>query len=251
MSDLMSAFEVKTLVPLRLGALDISLTNSSLFMVLTVLLICGLLAFGLRDSGVIPAKMRYCIEKVYLYMKNVVAENMPYGSNEVFPYIFAVFLFISVGNLFGLVPGAFSFTSQLAVTLGMALLVFFSSIIVGLLRQGTQFFRRFCPQGAPGYLMPFLIIVEVTSFLFRPVSLAVRLFANMMSGHVMLEVIAGFAVSLMAAKSFIKPVAVLPILIDVALNVLKLAICVLQAYVFSVLSSVYLAESLEPAPGKM
>jgi F-type H+-transporting ATPase subunit a len=149
-----------------------------------------------------------------------------------------------VGNIIGLFPFAFSFTSQLVVTIGMAVAVFISSIIVGIKSQGKKYFKHFCPDGIPGYLAPIFILIEMMSFLFRPISLGLRLFANMVAGHIMIKVMAGFAVSL-AGITVMAYVSAVPVAINILLNIFKLVVCVLQAYVFVVLTCMYLAESLE------
>lgn len=244
MSDPISSFQVKNIVPINFCGLDISITNSSLFMFLVVFLILGFFWFGTSNKGLIPGKIQSIIEKIFFFVGSIVKANSGKRGIEIFPYMLVLFLFIMVGNVIGLFPFAFSFTSQICVTIGMALTVFISSIVIGLLNQGMKYFRRFCPEGIPGYLAPFFVIIELLSFLFRPISLGIRLFANMVSGHIMIEVIAGFAASIasIAALSYF---SVIPITIDILLNIFKLVVCMLQAYVFVVLSCMYLSESLE------
>ncbi|MBQ7524646.1 MAG: F0F1 ATP synthase subunit A [Alphaproteobacteria bacterium] len=243
-SDPMAAFAVKNVLPMELFGLDISITNSSLCMFLVVLLVCALFWIGTSDRGLVPGKIQCVLEKLFSFTRDVVNTNAGARGAVLFPYLFALFLFIAFGNVVGLFPFAFSFTSQLVVTVGMAVVVFVSSIVIGLFAQGLGFFQRFCPSGVPGYLIPFFIVIELMSFLFRPLSLGIRLFANMVSGHIMIDVIAGFAASIagVVAVSFL---AVVPVAVDVLLNVFKLVVCMLQAYVFTVLSCMYLSESLE------
>ena len=243
MLDPMSSFEVKNIVPLKIGSIDISITNSSLYMLLVVAFIFVVFIIGTSRDNVIPSKLEYCIEKLYSYIKNTVDTNITSNAAKVFPYILSLFLFIMIGNLVGLVPYAFSFTSQLVVTMVMAALVFLASIIVGFCNQGWHYFKHFCPAGIPGYLAPFFIIIELMSFLFRPISLGIRLFANMVSGHIMIKVIAGFAVSL-AGISGLAVFSAVPVAINVLLDLFKLVVCALQAYVFAVLSCIYLSESM-------
>lgn len=244
MIDPMASFEVKTLIPLELFGIDISITNSSLYMILVVVVICGLFFVGTSNKGIIPSKLRYCLEALFNFVNGIIDSNVSEKGAQLFPYILSLFLFITIGNMVGLFPYAFSFTSQLVVTLCMACLVFVASIIVGFYNQGLHYFKHFCPDGIPVYIAPFFVIIELMSFAFRPISLGIRLFANMVSGHIMIKIIASFAVSL-AGLSFLKGgLAIIPVVVNVLLNVFKLVVCVLQAYVFSVLSCIYLSESL-------
>lgn len=244
MIDPMSSFQVKNIIPINILGLDLSITNSSLFMFLVVALICGTLWLGTIDKGLIPNKLQLLMEKLFFFIGNVVKSNSGKRGVEIFPYMLTLFLFIMVGNVVGLFPFAFSFTSQICITIGMALLVFIASIVIGLLNQGIAYFKRFCPSGVPGYLAPFFIVVELLSFMFRPISLGIRLFANMVSGHIMIEVIAGFAASIAGVAAF-SYFSAIPIAVNVLLNLFKLVVCMLQAYVFVVLSCMYLSESLE------
>ena len=159
---------------------------------------------------------------------------------ELFHYMMTLFLFIMIGNVVGLFPFAFSYTSQLCITIGMASIIFVASIIICLINQKMTYFRRFCPSGIPGYLIPFFVIIEFLSFMFRPLSLGIRLFVNMVSGHIMIEVIAGFAASIASVAVFSYFSAV-PVAVNVELNLFN--VCMLQAYVFVVLSCMYLSES--------
>lgn len=245
MIDPMISFQVKNVLPMSVLGFDISITNSAIFMFLVVALICGVFWVATKDRGIIPTKLQVVVEKMFFLVGGIVKSNAGKRGIEIFPYMIALFLFIMLGNIIGLFPFAFSYTSQLCITIGMALIVFFASIIVGIMNQGMGYFRRFCPSGIPGYLVPFFIIIELLSFLFRPISLGIRLFANMVSGHIMIEVIAGFAASIASIAVFSYFSAV-PVAVNVALNLFKFVVCMLQAYVFVVLSCMYLSESLEP-----
>ena len=244
MTDPMSSFEVKNIIPINVFGFDISVTNSSLFMLLTVAFICLVLFLGTRDKGIIPTKLQTVIEKLFFFTGDIVKTNIGRKSVIFFPYMISLFLFIMIGNVVGLFPYAFSFTSQLVVTIGIATAVFIASVVIGFYTQGVRYFKHFCPEGIPTYLAPFFILIELMSFLFRPISLGIRLFANMVAGHVMIKVIAGFAVSIAGVAAF-SYFAVIPILVNVLLNLFKLVVCMLQAYVFVVLSCIYLSESVE------
>ena len=239
MIDVMSSFVVKNVIPIHFFWIDVSITNSSLFMIIVVATLAIMFFIGTKDHGLIPNKFQMAIEQTFYIVGDIVKTNAPRKSIEIFPYIMALFLFIMFGNVFGLFPFAFSFTSQVLVTFAMAAAVFVASIIIGLKFQGLRYFRHFCPNGIPGYLAPFFVVIELMSFLFRPVSLGIRLFANMVSGHIMIEVIASFAASLFGVFALS---SVLPIAVDVLLNIFKLIVCGLQAYVFVVLSCIYLSE---------
>lgn len=243
MLDPMSSFEVKNIIKIDVFGFDISITNSALFMLLVVGFICVLFAIGTKDKGIVPSKLQIIIEKLFFFTGGVVKGIIGNRAVEIFPYIISLFMFIMIGNIVGLFPFAFSFTSQLIVTLGMAIAVFIASVIIGFFNQGLRYFKHFCPEGVSIYMAPFFVIIELMSFVFRPISLGVRLFANMVAGHIMIKVIAGFAISLagVTALSFF---SLIPIAINVLLNVFKLVVCMLQAYVFIMLSCIYLSESL-------
>ncbi|MDR2598392.1 MAG: F0F1 ATP synthase subunit A [Holosporales bacterium] len=241
--DPMSSFEVKNIIPMHLFSLDFSITNSSLYMMATVALILVFFGIGTRNAEVIPNKIQWIIERMFFFIGDIVKTNAGDQGIRLFPYMFALFLFICLGNIIGLLPFAFSFTSQLIVTIGMASIVFISSIVIGLYRNGLHYFRHFCPPGLPSYIIPFFIIIELMSFMFRPISLGIRLFANIVAGHVMIKIIAGFAVSFVSVVT-LSGFAIVPIAFNVLMNAFKLAVCVLQAYVFVVLSCMYLAESM-------
>ena len=245
MIDPMTSFQVKNILPMNIFGLDISITNSSIFMFLVVVAICCIFWLATRNRGIVPTKSQIVVEKVFFLIGGIVKSNAGKKGVEIFPYMMALFLFIMLGNIVGLFPFAFSYTSQLCITIGMALMVFVASIIVGISNQGIAYFKRFCPSGIPGYLVPVFIVIELLSFLFRPISLGIRLFANMVSGHIMIEVIAGFAASIASIAVF-SYFAVVPVAVNVALNLFKFVVCMLQAYVFVVLSCMYLSESLEP-----
>jgi F-type H+-transporting ATPase subunit a len=215
-------------------------------MMLVVGIACVVLWFGTSNKELVPTRLQVVVEKLFFFVGNVVKVNVGTRGDVVFPYAVTLFLFLAIGNMIGLLPYAFSFTSQIIVTIGIAMAVFVTSIVVGIRMQGTQYIRHFCPAGIPGYLTPFFVVIELMSFLFRPISLGVRLFANMVAGHIMIKVIAGFAVSA-AGVTILTPLAIMPITFDILLDIFKLAVCGLQAYVFVVLSCMYIAESLGTA----
>lgn len=245
MIDPMTSFQVRNVLPMSLFGIDISITNSAIFMLLVVAMICGIFWLATVDHGIIPTRLQVVTEKVFFFVGEIVKSNAGKKGIEIFPYMIALFLFIMIGNIIGLFPFAFSYTSQLCITVGMALMVFIASIVIGFINQGMGYLKRFCPSGIPRYLILFFVVIELLSFLFRPISLGIRLFANMVSGHIMIEVIAGFAASIASVAAF-SCCAAVPVAVNVALNLFKFVVCMLQAYVFVVLSCMYLSESLEP-----
>ncbi|MDR1488432.1 MAG: F0F1 ATP synthase subunit A [Holosporales bacterium] len=245
MLDPLSSFKIHVLIPIKVFGFDISVTNSSLFMIIATLLICVLLFVGTWNAyEPIPNKIHVCVEAFFSFVGSIVKSNINRKNLEIFPYMLVLFLFLVFGNVLGLFPFAFSFTTQIIVTMGMAMIVFLISVIIGFVNQGKQYFKHFCPDGIPLYIAPFFVVIETMSFLFRPLSLGLRLFANMVSGHIMIKVIASFAASI-AGVTVVSYLSVIPIALNVFLNLFKLLVCVLQAYVFVVLSCIYISESLE------
>lgn len=245
MIDPLSSFEVHKIINMSLFGFDISITNSSVFMMIATVCIIVLMFFGTnRKNTLVPNKLQFIVEELFVITGSIVKMNIKNKAIVFFPYMFSLFMFIMFGNILGLFPFAFSFTSQLIVTLGMAIIVFTASIIIGFKSQGLRYFRHFCPEGIPIYIAPFFTVIELMSFLFRPISLGVRLFANMVSGHIMIKVMASFALSI-TSINMISYMSVIPIVINALLNIFKLIVCILQAYVFVVLSCIYISESVE------
>jgi F-type H+-transporting ATPase subunit a len=241
MAGPLEQFEVKTLFPLEFVGQDVSFTNASLWMVLSVVFVCVLLLGSLRrqerDDSLVPSAWQSLGESLYETVSGMVQETAGRDGRLFFPFIFTLFMFILAANLLGMIPGGFSVTSHLAVNFSLALLIFVGVTVVGFARHGLKYFGLFMPHGAPLWTAVILIPIELISYCTRPFSLALRLFANMTVGHVLLKVFAGFVVPL--GLFGIVPVGVL-----VALNALELMVAVIQAYVFSILTCVYLSEAL-------
>ena len=172
MVDPMASFQVRNIVPMNVFGVDISITNSAIFMFLAVAVICGVFWVGTTERGLLPTKLQVVIEQVFFLIGGIVKSNTRKKGAELLPYMMALFLFIMIGNVIGLFPFAFSYTSQLCVTIGMASIVFIASIVIGLINQKMAYFRRFCPSGIPGYLVPFFVIIELLSFMLRPLILS-------------------------------------------------------------------------------
>ncbi len=242
MASPIEQFKIQPIVPIKLGELDLSFTNSALAMVITVAAASLFLALGARRRALVPGRWQVMSEMAYEFVANMIRDNVGDAGRRYFPYIFTLFMFILIGNLLGLIPGAFTFTSHIIVTLGMALTVFVAVTLIGIFKHGLHFFSFFVPSGVPALMMPLMIPIEVISYLSRPVSLSIRLFANMMAGHTMMKVFAGFVVPLGAATFGIGGLA--PIAMDVALTGFELLVAFLQAYVFTVLTCLYLNDAL-------
>ena len=237
-------FTIKVLYSLSLFGYDISFTNSSLFMVLAVLVSSGSLLFAMRASSIIPGKIQCLAEMLYEFVANILDSNVGKEGKPYFPFIFTLFLFILFSNLLGLIPYSYTVTSQIVVTFAMALTIFVGVTLIGLFKHGLHFFSFFVPEGAPKILLPLIILIEVISYLIRPVSLSVRLFANMLAGHTMLKVFAGLAVMMTGAGGLLLISSPLPLLVIVALTGLELLVAMLQAYVFTILTCMYLNDAL-------
>lgn len=237
MIDPLHQFQIKNLFNLSFFGIEIPFTNSSLFMVLTVILSVSLFHFSTRSRLIIPSRFQMFTESIYNFVQNLIKENIGSDGKKYFNLVFSVFLFVLFGNLLGMIPYAFTFTSHIIVTFALSMIVFLVVIVVGIKEHGLHFFSLFMPEGAPKVMAPILIPIEVISFLSRPVSLSVRLFANMMAGHTILKVFAGFTVILGVF-------GIAPLLVNAALMSLEFLVAVLQAYVFTILTCLYLNEAI-------
>ncbi len=240
--DPLHQFSIEPIIPLIIGDWDISFTNSALFMMLSTLLICVIAHFATNKPHLVPNRLQVSIEILFHFIANMVKTYVGKEGLIYFPYILSLFLFVLVGNVIGLFPYSFTFTSHIIVTFALASLVFVGATLVGIAKHGLHFFRVFLPKGIPLYVAPLLIPVEIISYLSRPISLSVRLFANMVAGHVMLKIFAGFAILL--TSSVFLPTAILPVMMNVAITGFELLIAVLQAYVFTILACIYLNDAL-------
>ncbi len=234
----LAQFEIKTLVPIEIGGIDASFTNSSLFMVLTVITVSLFLIGGMRRSAMVPGRWQSMAELSYVFIANMVKDNVGSEGRPYFPFIFTIFMFILVGNFWGMMPYSFTFTSHIAVTFAMAFFVFIGVTLIAIAKHKLHFLTFFMPPGVPMVMAPLLIPIEIISYLSRPISLSVRLFANMLAGHTLLKVFAGFIISLGIAAGW------LPFVFVVALTGLEFVIAFLQAFVFAILTCLYLNDAL-------
>ena len=240
-------FVIKPIIPFgKIGGAEIAFTNSSLFMMLVVAVVGVFFMVATSQRALVPGRLQSFAEMLYEFVAGTLKSAAGKEGMQFFPLVFSLFLFVLCANFMGMIPGAFTVTSHIIVTFALAMVVFLSVIGVGVAKHGTHFFGLFVPQGAPALLVPFLVVIEVISFLSRPISLGMRLFANMLAGHIALKVFAGFVVSLGALGIGGILGATLPLGMIVALTALEFLVAFLQAYVFTILTCVYLNDALHP-----
>jgi F-type H+-transporting ATPase subunit a len=234
----MEQFEITTIKHFELFGYDVSFTNSSLFMVVALIAIVGFLVYAMRDRALVPGRLQSIAEIVYEYVNNIVTENLGEDGKKYFPWVFTIFIFILALNLLGMIPGNFTVTSHIIVTFALAAMVWLAATLIGFAKHGFGYLKLFVPSGVPLWLMPVIIPIELISYFIRPISHSVRLFANMMAGHTMLKVFAGFAVSL--------PVwgKIAPLGFMVAFTGLEFLVAFLQALIFTVLTCIYLNDAV-------
>lgn len=239
-------FEISRIVPLEIGGLDLSFTNASAYMVLTVALGAGFLLLATRRRAIVPGRLQSCAELLFEFIGKTLRDNAGEEGMRFFPLVFSLFMFVLVANLIGMFPYAFTVTSHIIVTFALAMLVFLTVTVYGLIRNGLGFLRLFMPPGVPLVLAPILVPIELVSYISRPVSHSVRLFAVMLAGHITLKVFAGFVVSLSEQGALGIAGAVLPLAMTVGLTGLELLMSVIQAYIFTMLTCMYLNDALHP-----
>jgi F-type H+-transporting ATPase subunit a len=239
-------FEISKIVTATIAGKDFSFTNSALYMVIAAGLACALMLIGSKGGDGIPGRLQSLAEMAYEFVAGMVRSAAGEHGMVFFPMVFCLFLFILLCNLVGLIPHAFTVTSHIIVTVSLALLVFFTVVTVGIKENGLHFFKLFVPSGVPIYILPLVVMIEIISFLSRPLSHSVRLFANMLAGHITLNVFGGFVVMLLGAAGVVKVVAILPLAMTVGLDALELLVAFLQAYVFTMLTCMYLNDALHP-----
>ena len=234
-----SQFEVHSIGPkIQIGNFDFSFTNSSLFMVLTVSIISLFFIGATQKKSLVPDKIQLIAEMAYEFVSKMISETAGKDARPYFPFILSLFLFVLVANLLGMLPYSFTVTSHIIVTFALAFFIFIGVTIVGFAKHGISYLKLFVPSGVPVFLLPLIIVIELISYLSRPVSLSVRLFANMMAGHTMLKVFGSFVVSLGILGGW------LPLGFAVALTGLELLVAFIQAYVFAILTCIYLNDAL-------
>ena len=230
-------FSIEPLVPLHIGRYDLSFSNSALLMVAAAALVTLLMTLSVRRGALVPGRLQSIAELIYEFVDGMVRDNAGKEARGFTPFVFTLFTFILLGNLLGMIPYSFTFTSHIIVTFALALTVFLMVTILGIVLHGFHFFSLFVPHGVPKVLLVLLVPIEILSYLTRPVSLSIRLFANMMAGHTMMAVFAGFVIAVPLFGFF-------PVLINVALYGLEVIVAALQAYVFTILTCLYLRDAI-------
>ena len=235
----MQQFSVHRIGPeIKIAGIDLSFTNASLFMLLSPLLICAVLYLGTKEKKLIPDKLQLISELFYNFIAKMISDTAGSKAKPYFPFIFSLFMFVLFCNMLGMLPYSFTVTSHIIVTLIMAIFIFIAVTIIGFMKHGFGYLKVFVPSGVPAVLLPLITVIEIISYLSRPVSLSVRLFANMMAGHTMLKVFGGFVISLGMLGGW------LPLSFSVALTGLEILVAFLQAYVFAILTCIYLNDAL-------
>ena len=243
--DPIHQFQITKIVPFGDGGF--AFTNSALFMVLAVGLILAFLILSTGRRAIVPTRAQLVSEMLYEFVANMVRSSAGTAGMKFFPFVFALFMFVLVANLFGMIPFFFTVTSHIIITFALAALVFAVVIIYGFWKNGLKFLKLFVPSGIPMYILPLVVLIEFVSFLSRPISLSVRLFANILAGHITLKVFAGFIVTLGSLGFLGWLGALLPLTMTVAITALELLVAALQAYVFAVLTSMYINDAIHPS----
>ncbi len=236
--DPMHQFRVETIFPLHFGNVDASFTNASLWMLIAAGLVTLLTVVGMGSRSLVPGRFQSVAELSYEFVANMLRDNVGDAGRRFFPFVFTLFMFVLFCNMLGMMPYSFTVTSHIIVTFALASFIFIAVTILGFAVHGFHFLRFFVPKGVPVALLPLLVVIEVISYLTRPISLSVRLFANMMAGHTMLKVFAGFVIAMGWLGGF------LPLAFMVAFTGLEILVAFLQAYVFAILTCIYLNDAL-------
>jgi F-type H+-transporting ATPase subunit a len=245
--DPIHQFEIKNFFVLtRIGGHDIAFTNSALYMVIALAVISALMIGATASRALVPGRMQSVAEISYEFVATTLRQSAGTEGMKFFPLVFTLFMFILAVNMLGLIPYAFTVTSHIIITISLAMLVFLTVIIYGFKKNGLKFFKLFVPSGIPIYILPLVTFIEVLSFISRPISHSVRLFANMLAGHITLKVFAAF-VTMLGAAGFLGWIgAILPLGLTVALTALEFLVAFLQAYVFAILTCIYINDAIHP-----
>jgi F-type H+-transporting ATPase subunit a len=246
-NDPMHQFHIEPIVPLHIGGLDVSFTNASLFIVGSVVAASVFMLEAMKKKALVPGRAQTAAETVYGFVHSMVKDNAgSEGVKRFFPFVFTLFLFIFMANMLGMFPYWFAATSQIVITATMALIVFVTVLIVGFGKNGLKFFKLFVPSGVPIVILPFVVFIEIISFFSRPLSHSVRLWANVFAGHVLLKVFASFVPMLAGIGALGLVGSVLPLAMTTTLYALEFLVAFLQAYVFAMLTTLYLNDALHP-----
>jgi F-type H+-transporting ATPase subunit a len=230
-------FTIERIIPIHIGGLDLSYTNAALMMTIAVVSVTALMVIATRSAALVPGRWQSVAEMLYEFVVDMVDSNIGQGGRQFFPFIFTLFAFILFANLLGMIPYSYTTTSQIIVTFALAAVVFILVTTIGIVRHGFHFLSLFVPHGVPKVLLLLLVPIELLSYFIRPFTLSIRLFANMLAGHTMLAIFGGFAASVGIFAFF-------PAAINVLLVGLEFLVAVLQAYVFAILTCLYLSEAI-------
>ena len=251
----MDQFEILEIFPVGTDTLNLAFTNASLWMMISVIAGCLFMFLATRKAQLVPGRMQAAGELLYTFVADMLREVTGQEGMKFFPYIFTLFFFILLCNFIGLLPSipgtphwlhVFTPTSHIIVTLALAMVTMTIMIVYGLYKNGFKFFKLFAPAGVPVLMLPLIIAIEIISFASRPLSLAIRLFANMFAGHLLLKLFAGFVISLLSVGGLVSGIAIFPLLGNIAVLFLELLVAFLQAYIFTILSCMYLADAIHP-----
>ena len=235
----MTQFNVHRIGPeIKVGAFDISFTNASLFMIISSVTILLIFNIGSKKNSLLPNKIQLLAELSYTFVSKMISDTAGSKAKPYFAFIFSLFMFVLFCNMFGMIPYTFTVTSHIIVTFVLASFIFIGVTVIGFIKHGFGYLKLFVPSGVPAILLPLIVVIEIISYLSRPVSLSVRLFANMMAGHTMMKVFGGFVISLGIVGGW------LPLSFSVALTGLEILVAFLQAYVFAILTCIYLNDAL-------
>ena len=246
-ADPIHQFQIQNIVPLfKIGAAEIHFTNSAAFMILALVLTALLLVGATAGRRVVPTRLQSIAELTYELVANTLRSSAGEEGMKFFPFVLSLFMFILMSNVVGIIPYTFTVTSHIIITVALAVTVFLTVVIYGLWKNGLHFFNLFLPSGIPSLMAPMIVVIELLSFLSRPISHSVRLFANMLAGHILLKIVGGFVAALGSIGILGAIGAVAPLALTVALTALELLVAVLQAYVFTILTCIYLNDALHP-----
>ena len=243
--DPIHQFAITDILPI--GDSGLGITNSALFMILTTGLISAYLILSTQRRSLVPNRLQLVSEMLYEFVANMVTGSAGREGMKFFPFVFSLFMFVLVANMFGMIPFFFTITSHIIITFALAILVFAVVLVYGFYKNGFKFLKLFVPAGVPAYVLPIVVPIEIVSFLSRPISLSVRLFANILAGHITLKVFAGFIVTLGSLGFLGWLGALLPLIMTVAITALEFLVAALQAYVFAVLTSMYINDAIHPS----
>jgi F-type H+-transporting ATPase subunit a len=245
--DPLEQFVIRRYIPLHVGNFDISFTNSSAWMMISLVAAVTLFSIGTKKRALVPGRMQVLVEMFYTMIAEMIRSTIGPEGKKYLPFIFTLFITLLLGNLLGLIPWSFTFTSHIIVTAGLSFSIFLGVIVLGVVRHGVHFLHLFVPAGVPWFVYPLLVPIEIVSYLARPITHGLRLFANMLAGHIMLKVFAGFSIMLVSAGAVGVVASIVPMFINAGLMGFELLIGLLQAYVFTILACIYLKDTIEIA----